>query len=143
MEDHLLHQEESDSEDEAGDSTPIARPEPPESKLFSLNDLISFPDKARCEFFFDTMAYHAYRTRMVLQNFKETMRMEASGEYPTNNVITELICLGALANNIMLDVEHVENELYVECPDLGESPYPRSSDIGQLLHGTYYTNGIT
>ncbi|KAL7554145.1 hypothetical protein ACHAWF_017556 [Thalassiosira exigua] len=122
MEDYLGDEDNSDDEDGDDGDAPISRPETPDGH-FSFDDLMSFPDKAKCEFFFDTMAFHVRKFQVGLRNIKETLRMEAAGDYPSQNVSTEVLCLGTVANMMMLDVQKAENELYVECPHLAESPY--------------------
>ncbi|KAL7493147.1 hypothetical protein ACHAWT_006745, partial [Skeletonema menzelii] len=111
----------SDSEGEDGEIT-SDRPQPP-SKEYSYDDLIRFPDRAKCLLFFDTMAYHAHKYSRALKETKETMRMEAKGEYPTENLPIEVMCQGIFANSIIRNIQDLENELFAECPDLNDSPY--------------------
>lgn len=118
------HEGDSDSEEEDGDSTDSGpdRPEPP-SKEYSYDDLLYFPDRAKCLFFFETMAFLAHESTLGLRNLKETMRMEARGEYPTDRVPVEIMCQGIFANSMIRSIQDLENDMYVECPDLKESPY--------------------
>jgi hypothetical protein len=111
----------SDSEGEDEDIAPD-RPEPP-AKEYSYDDLMYFPDNAKCLLLFDTMAYHAHEYSRLLKNLKETMRMEAEGEYPTDRVPVEIMFQGIYANSIIRNIQELENELYVECPALKDSPY--------------------
>ncbi len=117
----LEDDEDGDSEEEDGDIT-SDRPEPP-SKEYSYDDLMHFPDRAKCLLFFDTMAFYAHDYSRLLKNLKETMRMEAEGEYPTECVPIELMCQGICANLMIRNIQELENELYVECPALKDSPY--------------------
>ena len=122
--------EAEDSSDDDNGDTPAARPQPPSNKEYTYNDLMSFPNRTKCLFLFDTMAYHASKFSVGMRNLKETMRMEANGEYKTENLAGELIMMGAFANSMVLDVQNLETSLYLECPALGESPY-------QLLGGCF------
>jgi len=111
----------SDSEGEDEDIAPD-RPEP-QAKEYSYDDLMYFPDSAKCLLLFDTMAYHAHEYNKLLKNLKETMRMKAEGDYPSDHVPVEIMFQGILANSIIRNIQELENELYVECPALKDSPY--------------------
>ena len=114
--------EDEDSDEEEDRDITSERPEPP-SKEYSYNDLMHFPDRAKCLLFIDTMAYHAHEYSRVLKNLKETMRMEAKGEYSTKTLPVEIMCQGIAANSIIRNIQHLENELFAECPALNDSPY--------------------
>ncbi len=117
----LEDDEDEDSEGEDEDIT-STRPEPP-SKEYSYDDLMHFPDQAKCLLFFETIAFFAHDYTRLLKNLKETMRMEAKGEFPTEYVPVEVLCQGISANLMIRNIQELENELYVECPALKESPY--------------------
>jgi hypothetical protein len=123
----MLQDEEEDDDDdeEVGDesSQPNRPPEPSSPKQYSYYDLMHFPTKTKCLFLFDTMAYHAHTYTIALRNLKETMRLEANGEYPTTHIPAEIMCIGMYANSMIRNIQEVERELYMECPELNESPY--------------------